>query len=89
MKYQAQLDENNVVVNIIVVNDGDVDTEQLVTYTDSNPAHIGGDFVGGYFYAPQPFSSWTRYEGEWIPPKPRPNSLGNWEWNEREQEWQD
>lgn len=52
-------------------------------------AWVGGDYVGGYFYAPQPFPSWTRHEGEWMPPTPKPESLGNWQWNEEAQEWQD
>lgn len=52
-------------------------------------AWVGGDYVGGYFYPPQPFPSWTRHEGEWIPPTLRPDSLGNWEWSEEAQEWQD
>lgn len=55
----------------------------------TNAAWVGGDYVGGYFYPPQPFASWTRHEGEWIAPTPRPESLGNWQWNEEAQEWQD
>jgi hypothetical protein len=52
-------------------------------------AWVGGTYVGGYFYPLQPFPSWTRKEGQWVPPKPRPESLGNWVWNEEAQEWQD
>ena len=59
--------------------------EVLVT----NPAYIGGDYVEGYFYPPQPFASWIRSEGEWLPPTPRPDSEGNWQWNEELQEWED
>lgn len=55
----------------------------------TNPAYIGGNYIGGFFYAPQPFPSWTRHEGEWMSPEPRPESLGNWQWHEEAQEWQD
>jgi hypothetical protein len=56
--------------------------EVLVT----NPAYVGGDYVDGFFYSPQPFASWTRADGEWVPPIPRP-SEGSWVWNEELQEW--
>jgi hypothetical protein len=58
------------------------DNEMLVT----NPAYVGGDYVDGFFYPPQPFDSWTRTDGEWVPPIPRP-SEGSWVWNEELQEW--
>jgi hypothetical protein len=56
--------------------------EVLVT----NPAYVGGDYVDGLFYSPQPFASWTRAYGEWVPPIPRP-SEGSWVWNEELQDW--
>ena len=59
--------------------------EVLVT----NPAYVGGDYVDGYFYPEQPFASWTRSEGNWIPPVPMPDTEGNWQWNEELQEWED
>ena len=59
--------------------------EVLVT----NPAYVGGDYVEGYFYPEQPFASWTRNEGNWLPPTPRPDTEGNWQWNEELQEWED
>jgi hypothetical protein len=58
------------------------DNEMLVT----NPAYVGGDYVDGFFYPPQPFASWTRADGEWVAPIPRP-SEGSWVWNEELQEW--
>lgn len=57
--------------------------ELLVT----NSAWVGGDYVEGYFYPPQPFASWTRSEGVWLPPIPRPEGV-DWFWNEDEGQWQ-
>jgi hypothetical protein len=51
-------------------------------------AWIGGDYVGGLFYPPQPFPSWTRGEGEWLPPVPMPDDGDFYAWNEDAQEWQ-
>lgn len=51
-------------------------------------AWAGGDYVGGLFYPPQPFSSWTRGEGEWLPPIPMPDDGERYEWNEDAQDWQ-
>jgi len=86
--------ENDLVVNVVVAEDEWVDgqTGEIVEYTDENPAFIGGTFVGGYFYKPQPYESWTRLEGEWIPPKPMPGSVANgffWFWNEEIQDWEE
>lgn len=78
--------EGNVVVNIIVCADNEPETDTLITYTDANPAHIGGDYLDDYFYSPQPYPSWTRSQGEWIPPMPMPLE-GRWIWNESEQQW--
>lgn len=86
MKNLAQLNEDNIVINIIIAND-DFNPEGFVEYTDSNPAIIGGDLVDGFFYSPQPFPSWTRSEGIWISPKPYPEDGLAYEWNESTQEW--
>lgn len=51
-------------------------------------AWVGGDYVGGLFYPPQPFPSWTRGKGEWLPPVPMPDDGERYEWNEDAQEWQ-
>lgn len=66
--------DTGIVENIVVVEDDIVDSDNLVTYTDENPAYIGGDFVDGFFYPPQPFPSWSRLEGDWIPPVPHPET---------------
>lgn len=89
MKQMAELDDDGRVVNIVATGNDQVDTATLVTYTSENPAYIGGDYVGGYFYPEQPYPSWTRHQGEWLPPVPQPTSEGNWLWNEEAQEWQD
>ena len=81
---------DGVVVNIESVLqewlDANVDPD-VIPYTDDNPAYIGGDYVGGYFYPPQPYPSWTRSNGTWLPPVPRPTEPGPWLWDEESQEW--
>lgn len=57
--------------------------ERLVT----NPAYVGGKFIDGFFYAPQPFPSWTPHEGQWIAPKPMPEDEYSYVWDESAQEW--
>lgn len=89
MKNMAVLDESNVVVNVIICEDHEPEHEFLIAYGDSNPAFIGGDYVGGYFYPPQPFPSWQRNAGAWVCPVAYPTSEGRWQWNEEAQEWQD
>jgi hypothetical protein len=85
MKNFALLDENSVVINISVGNES-WNSTGWIEYAEENPAVIGGDYVDGYFYPEQPFASWTRNEGKWICPKPKPNGL-NFVWNEQGQEW--
>ena len=87
MKTMAQV-EGNRVLNIIVASDDQPETESLVTYTDSNPAWIDGDYIDGYFYSPQPYPSWTRDKGKWIPPVPMPTDGKRYLWNEEQREWQ-
>lgn len=86
MKNLAQLNENNVVINIILAND-DFPSDGFVQYTDANPAFIGGDFIDGYFYPPQPFGSWLRDLGNWIPPIPYLSGVFSYTWDETNQEW--
>lgn len=64
--------EGNVVVNIILCADDYVLKENEIEYFESRPACIGGDYVDGKFYGPQPFPSWTRGEDGWLPPIPMP-----------------
>ena len=83
----AVINDNNEVINIIVCNDDEPETANLITYTDLNPACIGGNYVNGYFYPPQPYPSWTRNKGNWQAPTPRP-AEGFWYWNEENLMWQ-
>lgn len=65
------------VLNIIICQDKEPETPTLITYFDENPACIGGDYVDGYFYSPQPFTSWTRDgKGKWVAPIPEPDGVG-------------
>ena len=85
MKKYAILDENNIVLNIFVADDN-WQQENCVAYTDENPAYIGGDYVDNYFYAPQPYPSWTRNNGNWQSPTPRPDGM-SWRWDEDTLSW--
>lgn len=87
MKTCAVLDESGVVMNIVMVPDEEAETPTLVAYTDANPAYIGGDYVGGYFYPPQPFPSWMRSQGEWMPPTPYPTDGERYYWDEATLSW--
>lgn len=83
----AQVNEAGTVVNVVVMPDDTQPTADLVPYSDANPAFIGGDYVGGYFYPPQPFPSWSRHEGNWVPPVSRPDEPGMWLWDEATLSW--
>ena len=84
-KHVAVVSANSQVVAINVHNDDYEPQPYEVVVT--NAAWVGGDYVGGYFYPPQPFPSWTRSEGEWLPPVPMPTE-GLHVWDEDAQEWQ-
>ena len=86
MKNLALLDENNKVLNISLANDDWV-AEGWVEYTNDNPAQIGGYYVDGYFYAPQPFPSWIMNKGQWEPPIPAPNNSPFIYWDEDLGDW--
>jgi hypothetical protein len=88
-KYMAVIDEQNKVLNVLICDELEPETPTLIAYNDTNPAFIGGDYFEGYFYPPKPFDSWHRSAGVWEPPTPMPNSIGNWQWNELEQKWED
>jgi hypothetical protein len=49
------------------------------------------DEVRDAFYAPKPYPSWILNEDTciWEAPIPMPESVGNWEWNEDTQQWED
>jgi hypothetical protein len=85
-KNMAVLDENKNVLNIIVCEDDQQENTFLISYTDDNPAYIGGDYLDEYFYPPKPFDSWVRNKGKWEAPTPRPEE-GLWYWNEQTLSW--
>jgi hypothetical protein len=48
------------------------------------------DEAADVFIAPQPFASWTLDENyDWQPPVPRPESEGQWMWDEESGTWTD
>ena len=84
----AVITDSGEVLNIIVCHNDESETPNLITYTDANPAYIGGTFDTGYFYPPQPYPSWSKDgEGNWQAPTPKPE--GDWIWNEENQEWEE
>ena len=86
MKKYALLNDNNIVINISIANDV-WDNTGWIEYTDNNPASVGGDYVNDYFYCVQPYASWTRDNGRWLPPSPMPTE-GIWVWDEENLMWQ-
>ena len=82
----AVLNQNNKVINIIIVNDNYELNANEIVYTNNNPAYIGGDYIDGYFYPPQPFASWIRDNGNWQAPTPRPTE-GVCYWDEDTTSW--
>ena len=82
---KAELNELGKVINIAVFSTNSND-QSWIEYNDSNPAFMGGDYVDGYFYPPQPFASWTRNNGNWEPPTPRPVGI-RWDWDEASVSW--
>jgi hypothetical protein len=85
-KNMAILSSDYKVSNVIICNDDEPENEFLIEYTEENPASIGGDYFDGYFYPEKPYLSWTRNQGKWIPPVPKPTE-GNWYWNEETTSW--
>lgn len=84
-KNVAILNDNKVIIAINVYPDNyELGSNQILV---TNPAYVGGDYVNGYFYPPQPYSSWTRDKGNWISPVPYPNDEQRYFWNEETQSW--
>lgn len=83
----AQIDETGKVTNIVVMPEGTESTSTLVSYLPDNPAFVGGDYVSGHFYPPQPYPSWVRIAGQWTSPVPKPSEPGPWMWDEESQSW--
>lgn len=78
--------KNNIVKNVILAED-DWNYDGYIEFNDENPAYIGGEYLEGYFYPPQIYSSWTKDKGKWLPPVPYPNDDRIYEWSEEQQNW--
>lgn len=86
--------KNGIVTNIVIadVEWADAQTDTVIEYTESNPAYIGGEYVNGLFYSPQPFPSWVKVAGQWQAPIPMPTDAASghaYIWNELITDWQD
>jgi hypothetical protein len=69
-KNVAIINDNGIVIAINVYPDNyELGSNQILV---TNPAYVGGDYVDGYFYPPQRYPSWTRNNGNWISPIPKP-----------------
>ena len=83
--------QNNVVVNIELVSEkwyNNNTDDTIIAYDNNNPAFIGGDYVDGKFYPPQPYSSWNRDgQGNWNAPIPYPDDANRYIWNEETLSW--
>jgi len=86
-KNMAVVTDSGEVLNIIICHDDEPETPNLITYTDNNPAYIGGTFDSGYFYPPQPYPSWVKDEGVWAAPLSMPDDGGRYQWDETNQKW--
>ena len=86
MKTYALLDENNLVLNISIA-DENWDATGWVEVPENNPAFIGGDYYLGFFYPEQPFKSWTRSHGKWLPPFEKPKDGKAYYWDEEISNW--
>ena len=88
MKNYALLNENNVVINISIA-DNDWDSTGWIEYTSINPAHIGGDYLDGFFYPPKPYPSWVRNLSTylWESPVAMPTDDKRYTWNEVTTSW--
>jgi hypothetical protein len=89
-KNMAVVNDNNEVINIIVCNNDEPETSNLITYTDLKPAGIGYkyDAVNNVFIAPQPYLSWTLDSNfNWQPPTAKPEGL--YYWDEETLSWVD
>ena len=85
----ALLDDLNNVINILVCNDDEPETSNMISYNENNLAFIGGDYVNGYFYPPKPYDSWIRDNGNWQAPIPYPIDDKNYKWNEDILNWEE
>jgi hypothetical protein len=89
MNNYAQLNEQNLVINVIVADlefiDLLLDKENYKLLTRGGIGYTY-DSNANVFIAPQPYASWTLDSNyDWQPPTPKPD--GNYYWNEDTQTW--
>jgi len=89
-KNVATFNMQGIVIAINVYDDNyELGFNQILVTT---PAYVGGDYVNGYFYPPQPYPSWTRNNGKWIPPVAMPatelEENQYYSWNESIINWE-
>jgi hypothetical protein len=92
-KKVAIINDSGVVIAINVYPDNyELGSNQILVTT---PAYVGGDYVDGYFYPPQPYPSWTRNNGKWISPVAMPeltqeqiDNKNYYKWNEEILNWE-
>ncbi len=87
MSSYAELDNQNIVINVIVA-----DAEFIESLLNANQYQlltrggIGWNFDGTNFVAPRPFASWTLDSNhDWQPPTPKPDGL--YSWDEAQLKW--
>lgn len=102
MKNFAEINTDNLVIRVLILDESKdvnwlvdrlsgewVDGSQGIT---SNTPGIGYKYDQNRngFIPPKPFDSWTLNEEalDWEAPIPRPDSSGNYFWNEQTQDWQ-
>ena len=87
----ADLDENNIVINVIVADQEFIDS--LPNSTEFMVLTRGGigwtyDAAADVFIAPQPYPSWTLDSNyDWQPPVPQPPPPPQTYWDEETQSW--
>ena len=98
-QYFAQLDENNVVIDVRVVtaqfmaeNPGRYPGRWVETFVgDSNKQYAGVGFeyleTDEDFRPQQPYPSWTWANKTWNPPTPMPSTGEPYRWSEEDLEW--
>ena len=82
-KNVAVLDGTQIIAINLHNNDYELQQNEILV---TDIAFVGGDYVDGFFYAPQPYPSWTRDNGNWQPPTPMPTE-GRWRWDEETLTW--
>jgi hypothetical protein len=82
-KNVAVLDGTQIIAINLHNNDYELQQNEILV---TDIAFVGGDYIDEYFYPPQPYPSWTRDEGNWQAPTPRPTE-GFWSWDESSLSW--